>query len=57
MAIATRHARSVERPQTPPRHPPWEAVRKFVRTKPLGVAGASIIVLMTVSADNSYEGG
>lgn len=50
MAIATRQARSVERPQTPPRHHRWEAVRKFVRTKPLGVAGAAIIVLMALAA-------
>src|SRR5438552_7943424 len=50
MAIATRPARPVERPQTLPRHPLWEATCKFVRTKPLGAAGAAIIVLMALTA-------
>ena len=50
MALATRPARPVESPQTLPRHHRWEAVCKFVRTKPLGVAGAAIIVLMALAA-------
>ncbi len=50
MAIATRQARPVESPQTLPRHNLWEAMCKFVRTKPLGTAGAAIIVLMALAA-------
>ena len=50
MAIATRQARPVESPQALPRHRIWEAMCKFVRTKPLGTAGAAIIVLMALAA-------
>ena len=50
MAIATRPARPAETLQTLPRPHRWEAVGKFVRTKPLGVAGAAIIVLMALAA-------
>lgn len=50
MAIATRPARPVERPQALPRHHFWGAIGKFVRTKPLGAAGAAIIVLMALTA-------
>src|SRR5205823_5796231 len=45
-----RPARPVERPQTLPRHHFWGAMCKFVRTKPLGAAGAAIIVLMALTA-------
>jgi len=50
MAIATRPARPVERPQPLPRHHVWGAIGKFVCTKPLGAAGAAIIVLMALTA-------
>src|SRR2546430_8179528 len=50
MAIATRPARPVERPQAPPRQHFWGAIGKFIRTKPLGAAGAAIIVLMVLTA-------
>jgi peptide/nickel transport system permease protein len=50
MAIATRPARPVESPQALPRHHLWEAMCKFIRTKPLGTAGAAIIVLMALAA-------
>ena len=50
MALATRPARPVERPQALPRHHVWGAMCKFVRTKPLGAAGAGIIVLMVLAA-------
>jgi peptide/nickel transport system permease protein len=50
MAIATRPARPVERPQALPKHHVWGAICKFVRTKPLGAAGAAIIVLMALTA-------
>src|SRR5262249_25336944 len=50
MAIATRPARPVERPQALPKHHFWGTIGKFVRTKPLGAAGAAIIVLMALTA-------
>jgi peptide/nickel transport system permease protein len=50
MAIATRPARPVARPQALPRHHAWGAICKFIRTKPLGAAGAAIIVLMALTA-------
>ena len=50
MAIATRPARPVAHPQALPRHHAWGAICKFVRTKPLGAAGAAIIVLMALTA-------
>ena len=50
MAIATRPSRPIESPQALPRHRLWEAMCKFVRTKPLGVAGAAVIVFMVLAA-------
>ena len=50
MAIATRRARPIESPQALPRHQRWAAMYKFVRTKPLGVAGAAVIVFMVLAA-------
>jgi peptide/nickel transport system permease protein len=50
MAIATRPARPVERLQALPKQHFWGAIGKFVCTKPLGAAGAAIIVLMALTA-------
>jgi peptide/nickel transport system permease protein len=50
MAIATRPARPVERLQALPKQHFWGVIGKFVCTKPLGAAGAAIIVLMALTA-------
>src|SRR5262245_66644218 len=50
MAIATRRARPVESPQALPRHQLWAVMCKFVRTKPLVVAGGAVIVCSVFAA-------
>jgi peptide/nickel transport system permease protein len=49
MAIATRQARTFKSVYSLPRHRYWGAVSKFVRTQPLGAAGAMVILLMAIA--------
>jgi peptide/nickel transport system permease protein len=50
MAIATRQPRTVETVQEVTSHHIWVALRKFILTKPLGAAGAVVILVMAVAA-------
>jgi peptide/nickel transport system permease protein len=50
MAVATRQPRTADTAQAPTSHHIWAALRKFVLTKPLGAAGAVVILGMTVAA-------
>src|SRR5499427_493112 len=50
MAIATRQPRTAALERLVIRRRVWAATCKFIRTKPLGAAGAAIIVLMTLAA-------
>jgi peptide/nickel transport system permease protein len=50
MAIATRQTHTAELIRSRHRHPLWEALSKFVRTQPLGTAGAVVILLMILTA-------
>ena len=46
MAIATRQPRTVETVQALTSYRIWAALRKFVLTKPLGAAGAVVILAL-----------
>jgi peptide/nickel transport system permease protein len=50
MAIATRQPRTAALERAVSRQRVWAAICKFIRTKPLGAAGAAVIVLMTLAA-------
>src|SRR5215510_16370184 len=52
MAVATRQAPTVKHKsvRSVPSHPFWNVIYKFIRTKPLGAAGAAIIVLIALTA-------
>src|SRR5262245_30603005 len=50
MAIATRQLQHAEAKRDVIHRRIWAATYKFIRTKPLGAAGAAIIVLMTLAA-------
>ena len=50
MAIATRQARSAALERVVIRRRVWEAICKFIRTKPLGAASAAMIILMALAA-------
>ncbi len=50
MAVATRPKRNVQSLRSVPRHPRWGAIGQFISTKPLGTAGAAVIVLMALTA-------
>jgi peptide/nickel transport system permease protein len=50
MAIATRQPRTVETVQELTSYRIWAALRKFILTKPLGAAGAVVIVGMALAA-------
>src|SRR5215470_8069190 len=51
MAVATRPTPTVQSKSVQPSHPHlWEVLSKFICTKPLGAAGAAIIVLMALAA-------
>jgi peptide/nickel transport system permease protein len=50
MALATHQPRTADTAQALTSHRMWAAVRKFVLTKPLGAAGAIVILGMVVAA-------
>jgi ABC-type transport system substrate-binding protein len=50
MAIVTRQTHPAEIVRSGHRRPLWRALYKFVRTQPLGTAGAVVIVLMVLAA-------
>ena len=52
MAVATRQAPTVKSKsvRSVPRHPRWGVVYKFICTKPLGAAGAAVIILLALAA-------
>jgi len=50
MALATRPRQTAEVERDVIRHRIWTAIWKFIRTKPLGAAGATIIVFMALAA-------
>ena len=49
MALATRPRQTAEVERDVTRGRIWAATWKFIRTKPLGAAGAAIIVLMALA--------
>ncbi len=50
MALATRPRQTAALERAVIRRRVWAAICKFIRTKPLGAAGAAVIVLMTLAA-------
>jgi peptide/nickel transport system permease protein len=50
MALATQQPRTADPAQALTSHRVWAALRKFVLTKPLGAAGAIVILLMAAAA-------
>ncbi len=50
MALATRPRQTAALERAVIRRRVWDATCKFIRTKPLGAAGAAVIVLMTLAA-------
>jgi peptide/nickel transport system permease protein len=50
MAVATRQPRTAETVQELTSHYIWAVLRKFILTKPLGAAGAVVIIVMAAAA-------